>query len=178
MAGVRFQMPVTATEIRALVEREIAQLHDERVVRQIRSLLVEPYVVMRDWDYGFEGEAYPCWGVLDHGKSNSGIAYCEYGFGPRSPWGLVSLSGSSHMSIGMDSGWFESFLDAYFESMAAVDLPIWRVFVQKTGSYPGTSLTDESDWDSTWKEVYRLRQLHPDGRYNCSQNIYVRSDET
>ncbi len=48
--------------------------------------------------------------------SNTGIAYCEFGFGPRNPWGLVFLSRGS---IGMDSAWYESFWASYFESMAA-----------------------------------------------------------
>jgi hypothetical protein len=171
-------MPITPAEIKSLIAREIAGLRDQRVVSHILALLVEPSVVIREWDYGAAGEAYPCWAVLDHVESNTGIAYCEFGFGPRTPWGLVFLSGSSHMSIGMDSGWFESFLEAYFDSMVAAELPIWRAFRQDGGKYPGAPLTDESDWDSTWKEVYRLRESDASGRYNCSQSIYPRKDET
>lgn len=45
--------------IRAFVENELGGMSDERVVRHVRSLLVEPSVIMRDWDYGLVGEAYP-----------------------------------------------------------------------------------------------------------------------
>jgi hypothetical protein len=36
----------------------------------------------------------------------------------------------------MDSGWFTSLLNAYFESFASAELPIWRVF-KETSSWPG-----------------------------------------
>ena len=162
-------MAITPQKISALIDREVAQLSEQRVVNHIRSLLVQPAVVTREWDYGKQPIYYPCWSVLEHPKSNTGIAYCEYGFGPRSPWGLVFLAGS-HMSIGMDSGWFTHFLEAYFESMAS-DLPIWRVYKQAEGAYPGTPVTPEGDWDSTWKEVYRLREADQTGRYNCWHGI-------
>ncbi len=166
-------MPITPAKIRSLVEVELLKLNDTRVVSHIHGLRVQPQAILREWDYGAPGESYPCWSVLDHGKSNTGIAYCEQGFGPRSPWGLVFLSGSSHMSLGMDSGWFETFLEAYFESLAATELSIWRVFKQEADAYPGRALTDESDWDSAWKEVHRLRALDPTARYHCANSIQV-----
>ena len=110
--------------------------------------------------------------------SNTGIAYCEFGFGPASPWGLVFLSGASQMSIGMDSGWYGSFMEVYFESKAATDLSVWRVFKQEGDAYPGVALTEESDWDSTWREVYGLRAADPSSRYHCSHSIQLRPDET
>ena len=76
-----------------------------------------PYPVERDWDYGNSGERFVCWTVLEHPDSNTGIAYCAQGFGPKHPWGLVFLSGP-YMSIGMDSGWYASLEDAMRESMA------------------------------------------------------------
>jgi len=171
-----FNMPVTTTQIRSLVEVELSNLRDDRVKSHIQGLLVEPTVVLREWDYGAPGETYPCWSVLNHAQSNTGIAYCEFGFGPRCPWGIVMLSGDMHTAIGVDSCWFETFLAAYFESMASCDLPIWRVFKQEGDSYPGRALTGESDWDSTWNEVYKLRAQDPNGRYHCSQRIQTRSE--
>src|SRR5260370_7339874 len=49
---------------------------------------------------------------------------------PRAPWGLVWLGDEEdeRRSIGMDSGCYSTFLDAYFESFAATELPIWRIF--------------------------------------------------
>jgi hypothetical protein len=170
-------MDVTPQQIQALVEAELQGLRDGRVATHIRSLLVLPSAQEREWDYGTPGQTYPCWAVLDHAKSNSGIAYCQFGFGPEMPWGLVSLSGA-HMSMGMDCQWFDSFLDAYFESRAATELPIWRIFKQVDKHYPGAALTSEADWDSTWTEIRRLRAADPVSRYHCLQSIHGRADET
>jgi hypothetical protein len=125
---------------------------------------------MRPWDYGTPGEAYQCWLVLADRSSNAGITYCESGFGPATPWGLVSVQGR-YTSMGMDSGWFKYFLDAYFESAPSIDLPIWRVF---EGGFPGTPITDEDTWDATWAVVMRLRSERPQLRFNCGQSAYVR----
>jgi len=103
-------------EVSALVERELIAIGDEQLVRKIRGLLVSPYPVERDWDYGMPAERFTCWTVLEHPASNTGIAFCSEGFGPSSPWGLVSLSGE-HISIGMDAGWFTSLECAMRDSM-------------------------------------------------------------
>ncbi|MEQ1845513.1 MAG: hypothetical protein ABL983_08040 [Nitrospira sp.] len=171
-------MTVTPKQIQALVEAELSALRDHRILSHVRSLLVAPTAIMREWDYGVPGQSYPCWAVLNHPPSNTGIAYCEFGFGPASPWGLVFLSGASQMSIGMDSGWYGSFMEVYFESKAATDLSVWRVFKQEGDAYPGVALTEESDWDSTWREVYGLRAADPSSRYHCSHSIQLRPDET
>jgi hypothetical protein len=75
----------------SLVERELESLSDARVLEHIRKMLVEPEVAFRAWDYGKPGEKYPCWTVLKHAASKTGIAYCEYGFGLRCPWGSCRL---------------------------------------------------------------------------------------
>lgn len=154
----------------SLVEAELASLRDDRVVTLIRQLLVTPTAILRGWDYGSPGQAYPCWAVLDHPGSNTGIVYCEFGFGPRMPWGLVFLRGA-HLSIGMDSGWFGTFLEAFFESAASSELPIWRVFRREGHAFPGVPITAESSWHSTWEEVYRLRSEDPAHDYNCWHSI-------
>lgn len=126
---------------------------------------------MRGWDYG-DPDAYPCWLVLAHKASNTGIAYSEHGFGPAMPWGLLFLEGAENMSMGMDSGWFKHFLDAYFDSMAASELPIWRVFERQGSDFYGIPVTHESTWDTTWAEIERLRSEHPELIYNCWQSVY------
>jgi hypothetical protein len=108
---------LTANDVSFLVSDEIKKISDAALLARIRELLVSPYSVERDWDYGRIGERFTCWTVLEHQPSNSGIAYCAQGFGPRDPWGLVSLSGE-HMSIGMDSGWFPTLEAAMRDSMA------------------------------------------------------------
>ena len=100
-----------------LLERELAAISDSAVRDLVNRLRVEPYPVERDWDYGALGERHVCWTVLEHRPSNTGVAYCDAGFGPAHPWGLVFLSGP-HMSIGMDSAWFATVEAAVRESMA------------------------------------------------------------
>jgi hypothetical protein len=155
-----------------MVDGELAQLSDGRVVAHVRALLVEPTVAMRHWDYGREDERYPCWTVLRHSASNTGIAYCEHGFGPRSPWGLVFLEAEGRPSIGMDCSWFTTFLHAFFESAAATDLPIWRVFKTEGTAGEGQAITDEGEWDATWAKITAFRESDPANQYHCWTSIH------
>lgn len=149
-----------AERITSLLEEELTEMRDERVLKHVRSLLVPPIAVRRDWNYGAPDEAYDCWSVLEHPASNTGIAYCEHGFGPRSPWGLVFLSGDEmQMSIGMDCSWYTTFFQTYFESKATTDLPIWRVLLS------GRAISDELEWDAAWDAVQARRAQDPDGDY-------------
>jgi hypothetical protein len=107
----------TKEEVVRLLRQEIATISDPVLVGRINELLVEPYCVLRAWDYGADGLEYPCWTILEHTSSNTGIAYCSEGFGPIDPWGLVFLTGS-HMNIGMDSAWYSSLEGAMRDSMA------------------------------------------------------------
>ena len=113
---------MTAAEVSSLVREQLAQIKDKRIAARIGELLVSPYSTERDWDYGRPGERYVCWMVLEHRESNTGIAYCSQGFGPKHPWGLLFLAGP-HMSMGMDSGWYSTLEWTFRESMAAEDLP-------------------------------------------------------
>ena len=103
--------------VRDILEAEIERITDPSVLARVRDLLVEPTPVNRGWDYGSPGETFTCWTVLAHPESNTGIAYCEQGFGPSNPWGLVFLSGP-HAGIGMDSGWYDTLEAAVRNSMA------------------------------------------------------------
>jgi hypothetical protein len=103
--------------ISKLVERELLQMADPVLVKRIRELLVLPYPVSREWDYGSPGQCFTCWTVLEHPFSNTGVAYCAEGFGPSYPWGLVFLTGP-RMDIGMDCSWYASLEDAVRNSMA------------------------------------------------------------
>jgi hypothetical protein len=168
---------VSARFIEDLLVAELSGVSDPRVLQHIRSLLIRPEPQMRAWDYGGANDAYPCWIALADEKSNTAIAYCEFGFGPTNPWGLLRLAGSEHMSMGMDSGWFGHFLDAYFESVAS-DLPIWRVFQYTESSVARIPVTEEASWDETWKKVMRLRREKPDRRFDCWQTIHSGAGRT
>jgi hypothetical protein len=172
-------MSVDAEKLKALIDHELEHLSDARVLKHIRGLLVESEIVYRAWDYGAPGEKYPCWTVLKHAASNTGIAYCEQGFGPRCPWGLVGLGEDEQQgSMGMDSGWFTSFLDAYFESLAAADLPIWRVFKESTWSATGSGepITEEDSWTASWAKVEEYRKADSASRYHCHHSVAYRRE--
>lgn len=158
--------------LKALIDAELNQLTNGLVKEHVRGLLVEPVSVLRGWDYGAPGEVYPCWTVLAYPDANIAIAYCEQGFGPEAPWGLVRLRSDDGlgMSIGMDSGWFSTFLGAYFDSFMATDLPIWQVFkIDESGQ--SVALTEQNGWDVTWEKVMQLREAHPDIRYDCWHSV-------
>lgn len=108
---------MTAEGISLLVRQELDRINDVVLLDRIRELLVAPYTVERGWDYGKISERFICWTVLEHPPSNTAIAYCEQGFGPSNPWGLVFLTGEQ-MGIGMDSGWFSTLESAMRDSMA------------------------------------------------------------
>ena len=171
-------MSVTPHQLSQKIEAELAKIGDGRIAAHVRSLLVDPYAVSRAWDYGEADDAYPCWSVLEHKTSNSAIAFCEHGFGPEKPWGLVTLYGDSDMSMGMDSGWFTTFIEAFLESSAGTEVPIWRVFKQEGLAYPGLPVSAEGEWAQIWNEVEKLRAADPGSRYHCSHSIPLWWHET
>ena len=162
-------MPTDPALLRHLIEIELSSLSDNRVLQHIRTYLVEPTPVLQNWDYGKPGQQYVCWTVLDHQPSDQGIAYCEEGFGPLNPWGLVRPAGGDDTSMGMDAGWYRSFLPAYFDSTPVTYLPIWRVF-RSQGEGPGQAISDEGSWEETWQQVMALREEDPTAQYNCDTN--------
>lgn len=112
-------MPIEAKKITAMLQKEMQRFTVEAKREKVRALLVTPRCEDRGWDYGEIGQAYPCWIVVEHAPSNTATAYCEHGFGPKNPWGLLSLSPSgAHSSMGMDCGWFSHFDECVKESFA------------------------------------------------------------
>ena len=106
-----------AADIEAQVARQVARISQPELLEALRPLLVQPRCEQRPWDYGAPDQTYPCWIVAEHQGSNTGIAFCESGFGPSCPWGLLFLHGP-HSSMGMDSQWFASLEEAFRDSMA------------------------------------------------------------
>jgi len=160
-------MAMNTDILKALVESELARMADARVRSHIRSLLTEPKPALRDWDYGEKGQQYVCWIVMEDPAVKTGIAYCESGFGPAAPWGLIGLEDSS---MGMDSSWYTTFLQAYFGSTIPTVLPIWRVF-KTDSSEVRRPITPEGSWDETWKQVMAKRQEDQASRYDCDTSI-------
>ncbi|MEM7005226.1 MAG: hypothetical protein AAF498_05050 [Pseudomonadota bacterium] len=158
-------MKITPALIQDRILRELDQLSDSRVLNQIHTLIVEPYMVMRDWDYSDKGQQYPCWTVLEHQETNSGLMFCQNGFGPQHPWGLMLINGE-HQSMGMDSNWYNSFMGAYFESRVPTVLPIWIVHEQSGGG-ESEPISNELSWDAAWEQVEVLRKKNPLYKYDC-----------
>ena len=78
--------------------------------------LVEPYCQHRPWDYGDPGDTLPCWIFYEDPARDLAVAYCDSGFGPRTPWGLLWLKrGPSNM--GMDSSWFARLEDLVVDEL-------------------------------------------------------------
>jgi hypothetical protein len=105
-------------ELETLVESQLDAIKQKDLASCITDRLIVPRIENRDWDYGEPGATFPCWLCVEDPSTNTGIAYCEKGFGPTYPWGLVFLEGQ-WSSIGMDSQWFVSLEEA------ARSAPFW-----------------------------------------------------
>jgi hypothetical protein len=108
---------LSSGQVAALVEQEMRSITNPSVIEQLKRWLVTPRKSSRDWDYGEPGTKYDCWIVLEHRDSNTAVAYCERGFGPKKPWGLLFIQGQ-YQSMGMDSGWFPHLEEAFLDSWA------------------------------------------------------------
>ena len=116
---------LSAVDVQQLVAEQL-KLFDDRQHRRISQYLVHPYVVLRGWDYA-KDVLFPCWTVYEDEPHSLAIVYCDQGFGPRCPWGLVSLSGESRDNpsprvapssgtMGPDSSWFRTLREVFAEA--------------------------------------------------------------
>ncbi len=105
------------TDINSLIDSEVNLILDHRVIELIRMYQIEPRLENREWDYSKDLTTYPCWIFWDHPESNTCIAYCNKGFGPTCPWGLLFISGK-YLSMGMDSSWYSELETVIKESHA------------------------------------------------------------
>jgi hypothetical protein len=156
-----------ADAISERIKAELLAFSDPLIKPAIEALLIPPRPVLRGWDYGPPDQKFICWQVMEDPDVGTGIAFCEEGFGPRCPWGLVWLDETGARSnMGMDSGWFTTFLDAFADSFSATRLNIYQVVATlKDGTR--TFLTEEAGWDETWEQVMALRAVGTDVRYDC-----------
>ena len=117
-------MAATPEDLKAMIEAELTLLTSSDLLMAIRNGLVEPRPIQLNWDYGTPGQQFDGWIVFDHAAiSRTCIAYCEQGFGPTAPWGLiwdVEDRGGGY-GMGMDSGWYQTFIGVFKESWAGVD---------------------------------------------------------
>jgi hypothetical protein len=98
-------MELAAEQVSKIIETELAKIKNPQVLEVIRKVSVPLRCEVRPWDYGEPDTKYPCWIFAEHQTSNTAFAYCDKGFGPRCPWGLLWISGE-YLNMGMDSSWF------------------------------------------------------------------------
>ena len=103
-------------KVQTLLEKEIEHIPHQEMREAIERHRVKLRIENREWDYSKEYKTYPCCIVLEDPITNTAIAYCEEGFGPANPWGLLFIKGQ-HMNMGMDAAWFSCIEDAVRESM-------------------------------------------------------------
>jgi hypothetical protein len=158
---------MNADSVSARVKSELLAFSDTLIKPVIEALLIAPRPILRSWDYGQPDQQFVCWQILEDPDVGTGIAFCEEGFGPNFPWGLVSLGESdTRSSMGMDSAWFPTFLSAFADSFSATRLNIYQV----VATHPDgtrTILTEEAGWDETWEQVMALRAVGGEVRYDC-----------
>ena len=106
----------------ALIEAELAAVADPAAREAMRGVMLADPIAMRcAWDYGAADETFPCWRVAAREDCGVGVVYCELGFGPKCPWGLVWLN-EAVPRMGMDSGWFCALREALADLL---DEPEW-----------------------------------------------------
>jgi hypothetical protein len=74
--------------------------------------------------------------------------------------------------FGQDSGWFTTFMEAFFDSYAVRDLPIWRVF-RRGADRVMEPVSEEGSWEETWEKVYALRNGDLQNQYDCDTSIAI-----
>lgn len=114
------KMELIADEVSKIIETELGKIKNPQSAELIRKLLVPLRCEVRQWEYDAEGSKYPCWIFAEHQESDTVFAYCEHGFGPDCPWGLLGVS-RAYPNMGMDSNWFDSLEDLVRDSQAWPD---------------------------------------------------------
>jgi hypothetical protein len=112
-----------SARIQALVAEQLALIEDPGRRGALERLLVPPRQEWRDWDYGEPGERYPYWVVAEARDRGQILVYCEHGFGPESPWGILSIDEPEDATLGMDSQW-NWYLEEAFVRYGLWDGPI------------------------------------------------------
>lgn len=105
----------TLLDIKRILQKALADIPNPDVVASLRGYLVTPREVVRDWDYKDDTQ-FSCWIIAVDPDSQTAIAYCDIGFGPACPWGLLNEP-SQFNEMGPDSCWYFRLEDAFRQSM-------------------------------------------------------------
>ena len=100
---------MTASQVQALVERELAGIASPDRRDRLQAVLHDPESRSFAWDYGAPAQRHDAWVVGRRADGEVVLVYAEKGFGPAFPWGFVFPADDS---LGMDSQWHSGLEDA------------------------------------------------------------------
>lgn len=103
--------------VRTLVDTELARMPDPLLRDALRALLIEPHLQHRDLPEGSPGGQFPTWLIARSRDYPIGLGYTQFGYGPATPWGYVSVN---HLSLGDPAQWYPTLEEAFRAS------GIWR----------------------------------------------------
>jgi hypothetical protein len=152
--------------IKQLIQKELDKIIDPIVRAGIGEVLVEPTSHQRKWDYSTTNELFTCWLIGKDSFVETSIIYCKQGFGPKTPWGLVS---NSIDYFGMDFAWYNNLLDCYLESFHAGELPIWGI--EKIENNNTKEIIVEK---LTLDKAFAFRDSLSDSKQNTNYKIFSR----
>jgi hypothetical protein len=101
---------MNSESVQKLVEEQISAISDNDRQFALRAIVVNPYMELREWDYA-ENTKYQCWIIAEPKNDNYVFAFCNKGFGPNAPWGIIKKD--IHGSMGPDACWY-TYLDDLF----------------------------------------------------------------
>ena len=162
---------MNAAEITALVQLELKKINDPLVQSTILSLLISPSLHQRTWEWDRNENKFPCWTTIQDNRTDTSIVYCEHGFGPKTPWGLVFISKDF---FGGDFSWFRTMEQAFCDSFAASDLEIWNVVLT---TEVGTKIIQEQNLnlDDAFALRDRLLTSPSDRSYSVKQRHFLQT---
>jgi len=102
---------MTTEEFEVLMSSEISKVNQTEMLELIKSIKGQVRSETRIWNYGIENQEFTCWVAFEHLATKTSIVYCNKGFGPNYPWGLLSTN-TPNNDMGIDSQWYISLEDA------------------------------------------------------------------
>lgn len=128
MARESFDSAGATARVASLIERQIASLAQRELAELIRALCVPLRWERRFWNYGEPEQVFFCCVFAEHQASGVSFVYCENGFGPDYPWGMLSAAADDR-SMGLDGQWYASIEDVFRGSgvWRGVDPPGYEV---------------------------------------------------
>ena len=155
--------------IEDFVKSEIEGITNPIVRNALECILVSPKQHLRKWDYGSNDVRFICWTIAVDKESDTAIVYSEYGFGPETPWGLVS---ESELYFGMDFAWFKTLQECFLDSKMANDLPIWKV-EREIDSFNQEVIADNLTLKEAFDNRDSLSLISPNFKYKVSPSVHT-----